>query len=56
MLDHLAQHYAVTQCLATADARNERSWRLLERLGFRQADGPLAAEHGVRAGDWLYLR
>ena len=56
MLDHLAQHYAVTQCLATVDARNERSWRLLERLGFRHADAHDAAALGVRDGDWLYRR
>jgi RimJ/RimL family protein N-acetyltransferase len=56
MIDHLALHYAVTRFLATVDARNERSWRLLQRLGFRRAPAEEAAAMGVRAGDWLYRR
>ena len=52
MIDHLIARYAVTQCMATVDKRNERSWRLLERLGFARAD---AAQIEVQAGDWLYL-
>lgn len=56
MVDHLALHYAVTRCLATVDVRNERSWRLLQRLGFRRADADDAAALGVRDGDWLYRR
>jgi [ribosomal protein S5]-alanine N-acetyltransferase len=56
MLDHLAQHYAVTQYLATVDQRNEPSWRLLERLGFVRASADEAAALDVSAGDWLYLR
>ena len=56
MVDHLALHYAVTRCLATVDARNERSWRLLQRLGFRRADSDDAAAAGVRDGDRLYRR
>jgi [ribosomal protein S5]-alanine N-acetyltransferase len=56
MVDHLASHYAVTQCLATVDRRNERSWRLLERLGFARAEAAQAVEMEVQAGDWLYLR
>jgi RimJ/RimL family protein N-acetyltransferase len=56
MIDHLALGYAVTQCMATVDQRNARSWRLLERLGFARADPQAAAALDVSAGDWLYLR
>jgi [ribosomal protein S5]-alanine N-acetyltransferase len=56
MIEHLTSHYAVTQCMATVDKRNERSWRLLERLGFARADAEQAAAMDVQAGDWLYLR
>jgi [ribosomal protein S5]-alanine N-acetyltransferase len=56
MVEHLTAHYAVTQCLATVDQRNERSWRLLERLGFARADAAQAAAMDVQAGDWLYQR
>jgi [ribosomal protein S5]-alanine N-acetyltransferase len=56
MVEHLIAHYAVTQCMATVDQRNERSWRLLERLGFARSDAVQAAAMDVQAGDWLYLR
>jgi [ribosomal protein S5]-alanine N-acetyltransferase len=55
MVQHLIAHYAVTRCMATVDRRNERSWRLLERLGFSRADAAQAATMDVQAGDWLYL-
>jgi [ribosomal protein S5]-alanine N-acetyltransferase len=56
MVEHLIAHYAVTQCRATVDRRNQRSWRLLERLGFARADAVQAAAMKLQAGDWLYLR
>ncbi len=56
MVDHLIARYAVTQCMATVDQRNQRSWRLLERLGFGRADAKQVAAMDVQAGDWLYLR
>jgi RimJ/RimL family protein N-acetyltransferase len=56
MLDHLAAHYAVAAGMATVDRRNERSWRLLQRLGFGQAEPAQAAALHVQPGDWLYLR
>ncbi len=56
MIEHLFAHYAVTQCMATVDQRNERSWRMLERLGFARVDAAQAAAMDVQAGDWLYLR
>ncbi|NJN00648.1 MAG: GNAT family N-acetyltransferase [Aquincola sp.] len=54
MVEHLAQSHAVTQFMATADRRNVRSCRLLERLGFVRADELAAAAMEVDAGDWLY--
>jgi [ribosomal protein S5]-alanine N-acetyltransferase len=54
MLEHLGAHYGVVRCLATVDRRNERSWRLLERLGFRRTDDAEANALEVQAGDHLY--
>jgi RimJ/RimL family protein N-acetyltransferase len=45
--------YAATQWLATADRRNQRSIRLLVRLGFTQAPPALRTEHDVAQGDVL---
>jgi len=56
MLEHLAVDWPVTQFMATVDRRNERSWRLLERLGFGRAHAQLARAMEVAPGDWLYLR
>lgn len=43
MLEHLASAYRVDRCLATVEAENQRSTRLLERLGFH-----LAGAHEVQ--------
>jgi [ribosomal protein S5]-alanine N-acetyltransferase len=56
MVEHLMSHYAATCCMATVDQRNQRSWRLLERLGFARADVAQATAMAVQAGDWLYQR
>ena len=56
MVEHLLAHYAVTQCMATVDRRNERSWRLLERLAFQRVGEAQRATSGIQAGDFLYLR
>ena len=56
MLPHLAQHYGAQRFLATVDGRNERSWRLLERLDFERASDAAARAMDVRSGDWLYQR
>jgi [ribosomal protein S5]-alanine N-acetyltransferase len=56
MVEHLGAHYGVLRCMATVDQRNERSWRLLERLGFRRASAAEADGLDVQAGDHLYLR
>ncbi len=53
MLGELVERYAVTQCLATADRRNERSIRLLTRLGFSQAPAAMRVEHSVAETDVL---
>ena len=56
MVEHLIAHYAVTQLMATVDKRNQRSWRLLERLGFARVDAKQTAAMDMQTGDWLYLR
>jgi [ribosomal protein S5]-alanine N-acetyltransferase len=56
MLPHLAQHYGVAHFLATVDRRNERSWRLLERLAFERASDTAAQALDVAPGDWRYQR
>lgn len=53
MLGELEERYAVTQCLATADRRNERSIRLLMRQGFSQAPAAMRVEHNVADTDVL---
>jgi [ribosomal protein S5]-alanine N-acetyltransferase len=50
MVDHLVAHYRVTTLMASIDARNARSRRLVERLGFQEAAGD------VQPGDVLYVR
>jgi ribosomal-protein-alanine N-acetyltransferase len=56
MLPHLVQHYGAERFLATVDRRNERSWRLLERLDFERASDAAVQAMEVRSGDWLYQR
>jgi [ribosomal protein S5]-alanine N-acetyltransferase len=55
MVEHLGERYGVTQCMATVDRRNERSWRLVERLGFREASDEAARAMAVATGDRFYL-
>jgi [ribosomal protein S5]-alanine N-acetyltransferase len=50
MVDHLVAHYRVTTLMASIDARNARSRRLVERLGFQETAGD------VQPGDVLYVR
>jgi [ribosomal protein S5]-alanine N-acetyltransferase len=47
---HLVAHYRVTTLMASIDARNLRSRRLVERLGFTLAEGD------VQPGDVFYAR
>jgi [ribosomal protein S5]-alanine N-acetyltransferase len=56
MVEHLIAVYGVTMLMATVDKRNERSWRVLQRLGFARADEQEATALQVQAGDFLYLR
>jgi [ribosomal protein S5]-alanine N-acetyltransferase len=50
MVEHLVAHWRVTTLMASIDARNARSRRLVERLGFALAEGD------VQPGDVLYVR
>jgi len=56
MVEHLIARHGVERCMATVDRRNERSWRVLEGLGFVRAHALQAAAMKVQAGDWLYWR
>ena len=56
MLDHLASSYGVTECLATVEARNHRSIRLLERLGFGPADAKQLQSHNLSATERMFVR
>jgi [ribosomal protein S5]-alanine N-acetyltransferase len=53
MLDDLTESEGVTLWLATADRRNQRSLRLLSRLGFTLAPQALRHAHEVDEGDVL---
>ena len=54
-MDHLRATCRVIRFLATVDAKNERSIRLLQRLGFRAATRAEASEHGISATERLFV-
>ena len=56
MVDHLASDYGVKRFLASVEADNAPSIRLLERLGFALAPGELAKEHELSESERLYVR
>ncbi len=56
MLDHLSDAYGVERCLATVEAQNQRSIRLLQRLGFHMAHGPELDGHGLSGSERLFVR
>jgi RimJ/RimL family protein N-acetyltransferase len=56
VIDHLVSAYGVAHLLATVEAENERSIRLLERLGFRAAAPEEAERHALSPTERLYLR
>jgi RimJ/RimL family protein N-acetyltransferase len=56
MLGELAEHYRVTTFFAVAKLENFRSIRLLERLGFLNANSELCAMHQVEPGEILMVR
>lgn len=55
MLQELIAHYAVTRVFGVAKARNFRSLRLLERLGFSLAGPELRAVRGVEPDETLMV-
>jgi len=56
MVDHLATDYGVKRYLASVEADNEPSIRLLKRLGFALASSEVAKEHDLSKTERLYVR
>ena len=56
MLAELVETYGVTTLYAVAKARNQRSLRLLGRLGFVAAGPDLRALRGVEADEAMMVR
>lgn len=55
MIDHLRTTCAVSRFLATVQAGNERSIRLLVRLGLRAATDAETREHDLKATERLFV-
>ena len=55
VVDHLRSACGVTRFLATTEAENGRSIRLLERLGFRPATQAESREHELSATERLFV-
>ena len=55
VIDHMRSACGVTRFLATTEAQNERSLRLLLRLGFRAATEDEAREHELSATERLFV-
>jgi RimJ/RimL family protein N-acetyltransferase len=55
LLVELAEHYHVNCVTAVFKRENQRSRRLLERLGFTLASSELHAKHGIEPGELLML-
>jgi ribosomal-protein-alanine N-acetyltransferase len=56
MLEHLKLDYGIHRFLATVEADNLRSIRLLERLGFHPATANELVGHSLSATERLFLR
>ena len=56
MLEHLTSVYEVNQCLATVEIENQRSIRLLERLGFRVAATRELQGHSLSKTERMFVR
>ena len=54
-MEHLRATCGVIRFLATVEADNERSVRLLQRLGFRAATEAEAREHELSATERLFV-
>jgi len=55
VIDHVRSACGVTRFLATTEAHNDRSTRLLLRLGFRAATEAEAREHELSATERLFV-
>ena len=56
VLEHVACAYGVSRFLATVEAENQRSVRLLERLGFHEASEQELAGHELSPTERLFVR
>ena len=56
ILEHVARDYGVLRFLASVEAPNQRSIRLLERLGFHQAGGLEARAHALSDTERLFVK
>ncbi|MDQ2734080.1 MAG: GNAT family N-acetyltransferase [Pseudomonadota bacterium] len=56
MLKHVAAEYGSSCFQATVEARNVRSVRLLERVGFRSAPSEESAGHALSPSERLFAR
>ena len=56
MLEHVARDYGVSRFLASVEAANQRSIRLLERLGFHEAGAPEAQAHALSDTERLFVK
>ena len=56
MLEHLASAYGVDCCLATVEADNHRSIRLLERLGFHLAAADELEGHSLSPTERMFVK
>ena len=54
LIDHLAHRHRVVEFHATVDARNERSWRLLQRLSFERIGQETVECRGAMVEDFIY--
>ncbi len=55
VLLELSAAYGVNRYLATVEGENQRSIRLLERLGFRRGVGEDLAGHDLSPTEWLFV-
>ena len=56
LLEHLVSDYGVKRFLASVEMANLRSVRLLQRLGFHEASGPVREVHELSPTERLFMR